>query len=71
MTKYDDHRGYFAYEHENPPKPFNLEFDPNAAARYAKVSASMEFDNYYSNHTREECKVEWARRYEVLIENGE
>lgn len=46
--------------------PLNPHFDPNAAKRSKEVTASMEADDFYSNHTREECKEEWARRYEAL-----
>lgn len=64
----NDHRGYFASEHDNPPPPFNPDADPLAADHYAKVTASMEADGYYSSHSREECKAEWARRYDALAE---
>lgn len=61
-----DHRGSFAYWHDNPPPPFNPDADPKAEGRYRKVTASMEADGYYASHTREECKAEWARRYDEL-----
>jgi hypothetical protein len=60
------HRGYFAYHHDNPPAPFNPDADPRAAERYRKVTASMEADGFYEGRTREECKAEWARRYDEL-----
>lgn len=63
-----DHRGYFAYHHDNPPPPFNQDADPRAEARYAAVSRSMEADGYYASHTREECREEWGRRYDALKE---
>lgn len=62
------HRGYFAYWHDNPPAPFNPDFDPNAAERYRRVTKSMEADRLYETHTREECKAEWGRRYDELKE---
>jgi len=52
--------------HENIPAPFNPLVDHKAAGRYSKVTRSMEVDGWYSNHSREECKVEWARRYDAL-----
>lgn len=58
--------GPMAREWSNPPAPFNPLYDPNAKDRYAAVTASMEADNFYATHTREECKVEWGRRYEAL-----
>jgi hypothetical protein len=60
------HQGPFHLHHNNPPPPFNPNFDPNAAKRYSKVSASMEEDNFYASHTRDECREEWRRRYEEL-----
>jgi hypothetical protein len=57
---------HFQDLHNNPPPPFNPAFDPKAAGRYQSVSASMQEDNYYSTHTREECKAEWAKRYKEL-----
>ena len=62
--------GMFTEQWRNPPPPFNPEYDPTAKDRYAAVSASMEEDNYYSNHTREECRLEWARRYNALKSNS-
>jgi hypothetical protein len=52
------------------PPPFNKDYDPLAEARYKAVTASLERDNYYSTHTREECKAEWARRYDTLKASG-
>lgn len=57
--------GFFQEEWRNPPAPFNPDFDPEAKDRYARVTASMEADDYYATHTREECKAEWAKRYEA------
>jgi hypothetical protein len=62
-----DHRGYFAFHHDNPPAPFNPEADPKSEERYRKVTQSMQTDGYYATHSREECKREWARRYDELI----
>lgn len=53
----DDHKA---------PAPFNPDFDPNAAARYTTVSESMEADGFYDANTREECSVEWRKRYDAL-----
>lgn len=58
--------GYFEEHWRNPPAPFNPLFDPKAKTRYERVTKSMEEDGYYASHTREECKNEWARRYEAL-----
>jgi hypothetical protein len=30
----------------------------------------MEADNFYTNHTREECKTEWGKRYDRLKQEG-
>ena len=56
--------GMFTWYWRNPPPPFNPQYDPLAAARYAKVTASMEDDRFYDAHSREECRVEWGRRYD-------
>ena len=63
MNKYAN-CGMFTEYWRNPPPPFNPDYDPAAKDRYTRVTASMEADDYYSNHTREECRIEWARRYE-------
>jgi hypothetical protein len=65
-----DHRGFFAYEHDNPPAPFNPGFDPDAEERYRAVAKSMEDDGFYGTHSREECAAEWLRRYESLARGG-
>ena len=62
--------GGFTNEWRNPPKGFNLDFDPKAKARYASVSKSMEDDDFYDCHTREECKIEWRKRYDERKNNG-
>ena len=61
-----NYKGMFDDEWNNPPAPFNPEFDPAAEARYTRVTASLEADNFYKTHTREECKLEWARRYNEI-----
>jgi hypothetical protein len=38
--------GFFEHAWNNPPPPFNPDFDPKARARWAKVSQSMEDDDY-------------------------
>lgn len=57
--------GFFMEQWRNPPPPFNPNFDPGAKARYTRVTASMERDDYYASHTRDQCKEEWRRRYEA------
>lgn len=64
--KYTGYLGGFDQEWKNPPAPLNPDYDPKAASRASKVSASMERDGFYANHTRAECKTEWARRYDEL-----
>ena len=53
--------------HRMQPKPFNPDYDPKAKARYAKVTASMVEDDYYATHTREQCGIEWRKRYAALV----
>ena len=57
---------YFEFLHNNPPPPFNPQYAPKAKARYRQVTSSMEKDNFYESHTREQCKEEWAKRYSSL-----
>jgi len=54
----------FLFLHNNPPPPFNPDYDPKAIKRSRRVTQSMEADNYYANHSREECREEWHGRYE-------
>jgi hypothetical protein len=63
---YTGYLGGFDFEHKNPPLSFNPDFDPKAEGRYAAVTASMEADDFYTGHTREECAAEWKRRYDDL-----
>ena len=65
-NQYKGYTGGLHNEWNNPPAPFNPDFDPLAEERYAKVTASMQADDFYANHTREECKAEWGRRYDEL-----
>jgi hypothetical protein len=65
-----NHKNRFANLHNNPPAPFNPDCDPKAKKRYALVTDSMEKDNYYDSHTREECAIEWRKRYEKFKEDG-
>ena len=58
--------GFFAYDWQHPPPLFNSDFDPKAAQRFSDGTAGLEQDNFYAIHTREECKEEWRKRYEVL-----
>ena len=60
--------GMFTYQWNHPPAPFNPDYDPGAAGRYEQVSRSMEADGFYDTHTREECAVEWGKRYDKLKE---
>ena len=54
----------FEWLHKNPPAIFNSECNPKTKDVWAKVTQSMEDDNFYASHTREECATEWKRRYE-------
>lgn len=68
--KYGPEVGPFQHEWNHPPAPFNPDFDPKAKGRYEAVTASMEADDFYATHTREECKEEWRRRYDKLKAEG-
>jgi len=58
--------GIFTEQWRNPPPPFNPDADPRARDKFAAVTASMERDDFYTTHTREECRIEWRRRYDAL-----
>ena len=66
MITKDTYTGIFDHWHKNPPAGFNPDFDPGAKQRFADVTASLEADNFYATHTRQECKTEWHKRYESL-----
>jgi len=68
MLKLERH---FEAWHKNPPAGFNPDYKPHARAMYAKTSSSMVDDGFYDNHTREECKVEWGKRYDVNMKEYE
>lgn len=55
---------------EQAPAPFNPDYAPKVKQRFADVTASMERDNFYISHTREECKQEWGKRYDALKASG-
>lgn len=57
---------HFEHLHKNPPAPFNLTYDPEAADRMRTAAESMEADGFYDSHTREECAAEIKRRAEGL-----
>jgi hypothetical protein len=42
---------------------FNPDYKPYAVKVRQIVTDSMDQDDFYSTHTREECKVEWNNRY--------
>jgi hypothetical protein len=65
MTRKYEGSGPMAGHHANPPAPFNPLYDASVKDRYARVTASMSEDAFYDTHTREECKAEWARRYDA------
>lgn len=70
MAKVNTGNAFWDYHHNNPPAPFNPDYDPKAKDRYVAVSASMEADGFYLNHSREEARIEWAKRYDALRASG-
>ena len=58
--------GIFGYHHDNPPKPFNPLYDVRSLEWMSLTTLSMEKDGYYDNHTRDECQLEYRRRYEAF-----
>jgi len=49
------------------PGPLNPEYKSASSEVCGIVTASMDCDDFYYNHTREECSVEWIKRYEKEI----
>lgn len=68
MNKPYESVGFFEEHWRNPPDPFNPDYDPKAKGRYDEVTNGMKADNFYAGHSREECRLEWRRRYEALVE---
>lgn len=52
--------------HQEPPEPFNPDYDPYAATLMRAVAASMEADGFYDNHSLDECAAEVSRRLAIL-----
>ena len=48
------------------PAPFNSLYDPRAKHIHREAIDSMVSDNFYDNHTREECAAEFRRRYDKI-----
>jgi hypothetical protein len=65
MNRKYEATGPMSGHHANPPAPFNPLYDAGAKDRSARVTASMSADAFYDTHSREECKAEWARRYDA------
>ena len=57
--------GHFEAFHKNPPQAFNPDFDPNAKEWSRIATESMERDDYYRRHSREQCRIEWRRRFDL------
>ena len=60
---------HFQFLWDNPPAPFNPDYDPKADARFHQVTQSLEAEGWYASHTREECKAEWGLRYKLLSQH--
>lgn len=61
---------FFELLHNNPPPPFNPEFNANSVGWFREVAHSMEMEGFYDNHSREECSEEFRRRYDILKAGG-
>jgi hypothetical protein len=61
---------YFERLHNNPLPPLNPEFNPNSVDWFREVAHSMEIDGLYDKQSREECSIEFRRRYEILKAGG-
>ena len=63
--------GFFEALHNNPPKPFNPSFNPKASEISREVVKSMEADGFYTRHSREECSLEYRKRYDSRLNGGQ
>lgn len=70
QAKHTGWLGPFDFWYRNKPVPFNPAYDPKADGRRTRVTASMEADNFYTDHTRPECAAEWRRRYDAEKASG-
>jgi len=66
LIQFNNLEALFKEQHDNPPAPFNPDYDPKAKDRYRQVTKSMQEDDYYNTHSQEECKAEWHKRYNNL-----
>lgn len=55
---------HFAFQHENPPAPFNPSYNPKSQEWSDKASKKMLSQGFYDNHTLEECAKEYRRLYD-------
>lgn len=67
MKNYNGWTGPMDFHHKNPPAPFNPEHRPHAKNIWGTIAPSMEADGFYDNHTREECSIEFKRRYKLAM----
>lgn len=70
MTKKSQHQiltQHFESLHNNPPKPFNPQYNSGYAEVANSVTKNMEEDGYYDTHTREECAAERKRRIDQML----
>ena len=65
MKPYETGNAWQTYHWQSPPAPFNPAFNPLAKSWGDKAAASMKADGFYDTHTREDCKAEYARRYDL------
>lgn len=59
MTQLEQH---FQHQHDNPPPPFNPDFESQSYARLCEAARSMEADGFYATHSRIECAAEIRKR---------
>ncbi len=74
MSKRKPHQqlaDFFEAQHNNPPKGFNPSFNPKASEISREVVKSMEADGFYTRHSREECSLEYRKRYDARLNGGQ
>jgi hypothetical protein len=67
MKDYQKLAAHFETLHNNPPAPFNPLYNPNSKKASLLAVQSMQSDGFYDNNTREQCSIEYRKRYDNFI----
>lgn len=70
MKPHQELAKHFEHLHNNPYPPLNPEYDPRAKNWSLEATQSMEQEGFYDTHSREECAIEWRRRFDFLKQSA-